>query len=201
MERLNISFLAMVFILLFAVIGFILVVFDLHRFAFVFELMLMLVFIFILAFAMFALYHSRKWGWTVLAAALILLLANLFFIFLLTGMFETPHLTTLFFSVAGIIVALLNLGPYRNYRISGEEHEKTNDYYPYIDKMEPVQKAEEAISKTFTPGKYIASKKAAKYHTAKCDWAKRISRENRLWFNSEEEAKSKGFVADECIAA
>ena len=199
-ERPSLSFLVMNFILLFAVIGFILVVLDLHRFMFVFELMLLLAFVFILPFGMFAVYNDRKWGWMMLVAALILLLVNLFFIFLLTGIFETAHLTILFFSAIGIIVALLNLRPSRNYRISGEGHEKTRDYYPYIDKMEPVQKAEEPISKTFTPGKYIASKKAGKYHVAKCDWAKRISRENQLWFNSEEEAKSKGFVADACIA-
>ncbi|MBI2660345.1 hypothetical protein HYX07_04245 [Candidatus Woesearchaeota archaeon] len=201
MERLNISFLAMIFILLFAVIGFILVVFDLHRFAFVLELMLLLAFIFILAFAMFAVYHGRKWGWTMLAAVLMLLLVDLFFIFLLTGIFETPHITALFFSAVGILLALFNLGPSRSYRIIEEEYEKTKDYYPYIDKMEPVQKTEEPITKTFTPGKYIASKKSAKYHIAKCDWAKRISKENRLWFNSEEEAKSQGFIADVCIAA
>lgn len=198
-ERPNLSFLVMGFILLFSIIAFILVVFDLHRFMFVFELMLLLAFTFIITFGMFAVYHRRKWGWTILVAALILLLVNLFFIFLLTGIFETAHLTILFFSVIGIIVALLNLGPARNYRISEEEHEKTKDYYPYIDKMEPVQKAEEPISKTFTPGKYIASKKAGKYHVAKCDWARKISKENQLWFNSEEEAKSKGFVADVCI--
>ena len=199
MEKLNIRFLAMIFILLFAVIGFILVVFDLHRFMFVFELMLLLAFILILAFAMFAVYNGRKWGWTMLAAALMLLLVDLFFIFLVTGLFETPHLTALFFSAIGIIVSLLNLRPLKSYRISGEEYERTKDYYPYIDKMEPVQKTEEPISKTFIPGKYLASRKAGKYHIAKCDWAKKISRENQLWFNSEEEAKSQGFVADVCI--
>ena len=200
MERSSLSFLAMIFILLFGLIGFILVVFDLHRFAYVFELMLLLIFIFIFAFAMFAAYNGRKWGWTMLAAALMLLLVNLFFIFLLTGIFETSHLTTLFFSVIGIIVALLNLRPSKNYGAREGEYGKTKDYYPYIDKMEPVQKAEESVTKTFIPGKYIASKKAGRFHVAKCDWAKKISRENQLWFDSEEEAKSQGFVADVCVS-
>lgn len=199
MERLdNISFLAMIFILLFAVIGFILVVFDLHRFAFVFELMLLLVFILILTFAMIAVYNNKKWGWTIIAAALVLLLVNLFFIFILTGAFDTPHLTALFFSLAGLAVALVSLKTSGNYETG--EHEKTKDYYPFIDKMEPVHKNEEHISKTFIPGKYIASKKSNKYHVAKCDWAKKISAENQLWFNSEDDAKAQGFVADECIA-
>lgn len=199
MEKLDISFLAMNFILLFAAIGFILVVFDLHRLAFVFELMLFLVFLFILTFAMIAVYRNKKWGWTIIAAALVLLLVNLFFIFILTGVFDTPHLTALFFSLAGLAVALVSLGTSRDYEAGG--HEKTKDYYPFIDKMEPLYKPEEHISKTFIPGKYIASKKSNKYHVAKCDWAKKISAENQLWFNSEDDAKANGFEADECITA
>lgn len=199
MEKLDISFLAMNFILLFAAIGFILVVFDLHKLAFVLELMLFLIFLFIFAFAMLAVYHGRKWGWTMLAAALVLLPLNLFFVFLLTGIFETAHWTALFFSAIGLAVALLNLRTLEEYKASEGEYGKVKDYYPYIDKMEPV-KAEEHISKTFTPGKYIASKKATKYHIAKCDWARKISAENQLWFNSEEDAKANGFEADACVA-
>ena len=199
MAKLDISFLAMNFTLLFATISFIFVVFDLHRFVFVFELMLLLIFIFIFIFAMFAIYHDEKWGWTILAGALILLPLNLFFIFLLTKVFETAYLTASFFSGIGIVLALLNLRTAREYAAGEGAYSKAKDYYPYIDKMEPV-KAEEPISKTFTPGKYIASKKATMYHVAKCDWAKRIRKENRLWFNSEEEAKAQGFVADVCVS-
>ena len=200
MEKPDISFLAMNLVLLFVAVGFTLVVFDLHRFAFVFELMLLLIFFLIFAFAMLAVHSNKKFGWTMLAAALALLMLNLLFIFLLTGVFETAHLTTLFFSLAGMAVALLSLRAFRSYDGS-EEHEKVKDYYPYIDKMEPGPKAEEPISKTFIPGKYIASKKSNKYHAAKCDWAKKISAENQLWFNSEGDAKAQGFEADECIAS
>lgn len=128
-------------ILLFVAISFVLVVFDLHRFAFVFELMLLLIFMFLLAFAMFAIYHNKKWGWTILGATLVLVIADTLFIFLLTGAFETAHITTIFFSVLGLIVALLNLkGTVRESEKSGiEEFEKAKDYYPYIDKMEPEE--------------------------------------------------------------
>lgn len=200
MEKLNISFFAINFILLFAIIGFILVAFELHRFAFVFELMLLLIFIFVFIFAMFAIYHNKKWGWTILGATLILLLVNLFFIFLFTGVFETAHLTALIFSVTGLAVTLLNLRTAKEHEANEEEYGKAKDYYPYIDKMEPGKVDEQNISKTFTPGKYIASKKANKYHIAKCDWAKKISKENQLWFDSEEDAKAQGFEADVCVA-
>ena len=97
------------------------------------------------------------------------------------------------------------------------ESEKVKEYYPYIDKMEPKeeakaeikqelkkeikeeQKKEAHVSKAFTPGKFVASKKANKFHSPKCDWAKRIDKANQIWFNSEQEAKSQGFEADRCV--
>lgn len=194
-----ISFFAMNIILLFAAIGFIFVVFELHRFAFVFELMLLLVLFALFVFAMSAVYNDKQWGWTIAGAALILLIANLFIIYLYTGIFETAHLTALIFSATGIMAAMLQLraGKHGKYV---EEPEKSRQYYHYLDKMEPGKADEGAISKEFTPGKYIASKKAGKYHVARCDWAKKINSENQLWFGSEEEAKAQGFEADKCVA-
>ena len=98
MERPSIGFFIMGIILLFAVISFILIVFDLHRFAFVLELMLLLFFIFLFAFAMFIVAYNKKWGWTILGATLILLMLNTFFIFLLTKEFDTAHTTIIVFS-------------------------------------------------------------------------------------------------------
>src|SRR3989344_1374665 len=145
MEKPGMSFLAMNFILLFAVIGFIIVVFKLGGFAFVFELMLLLVFIFLLAFAMFSVYHNKKWGWTILGAALTLLLLDAFFIALLTGEFGTSHIATIVFSVIGLLVVLLNL---RRDKESDEpavedRHEHTEDYYP-IDKKEHEKQPEKS---------------------------------------------------------
>ena len=200
MEKPNISFFAMNFVLLFALVGFILVIFELHRFAFVLELGILLIFLSIFAFAVFVIYKSRKWGWTALSAALILLMINIFFIYALTREFETAHATVLFFSLIGIVIAALNLkGASHETIIEAEAHDRAKDYHPYIDKMEPEEQKAPSVEKTFTPGKFIASKKASKFHTAKCDWAKRIGRENQLWFDSEEEAKAQGFQADGCV--
>ena len=87
MEKPSLSFFAMNFILLFVLISFTLIVFDLHRLAFVFELGVLLIFIFLFAFSLFAIYHNKKWGWTILGATLTLLLIDAFFIFLLTRTF------------------------------------------------------------------------------------------------------------------
>ena len=127
------------FILLFVVISFIFVVFDLHRFAFVLELLASIIFIFLLVFGMFIIYHNGPFGWTILGATLILLLVDTFFIFFLTKKFETPYMTIIFFSIIGLIVTLLNFreGSQKSAESILEEQEKVRDYYPYIDKMEP----------------------------------------------------------------
>lgn len=195
--RLNISFFAINFILLFAVISFILVVFDLHRFAFVLELGMLLVLLFFMGFAVFAVYHNKKWGWTLAGAVLMLLLLNIFFVYLLTKTFGTAHLTATLFSIAGLALCVFTLRG--SGVVAARTESKKEDYYPYIDKMEPELAKEPSIEKTFTPGKFVASKKANKFHAAKCDWAKRIGKSNQIWFNSREEAESKGFEADTCI--
>ena len=224
MGRSSISFLLMDFILLFSVIGFIIIVFDLKGFAFVIELMLLLVFIFFLAFGMFSVYFSKNFGWLIIGAVLVLMLLDAFFIFLLTGAFGTAHITTVFFSVLGLVVVLFNLkGLPQEFYSSGEKHEEINEYYPAGEKTEvkeaklekqelkqeikeeikeELKKEEEepkAIEKSFTPGKFVASKKANKFHSPKCDWAKRINKANQIWFNSKGEAEKSGFEADKCV--
>ncbi len=43
------------------------------------------------------------------------------------------------------------------------------------------KKATKKSKAQFKPGKFIASKKGTKFHTAKCDWAKKIDKRNRVW--------------------
>lgn len=206
MEKPKVNFFLMDVILLIVLIGFIQIVFELKRFAFIIELMLLLVFLLALSVAMYVVYHNKKWGWTILGAVLILLVLNTFLIFLLTGIFDAYYIITVVFSAAGFVLILINLAATEEAEPeSSERDEKTRSYYPYIDKMEPKDEAKKEethakVEKTFTPGKFVASKKANKFHTAKCDWALRISKPNRIWFNSKEEAEAEGFKADKCVS-
>jgi len=63
---------------------------------------------------------------------------------------------------------------------------------------EPVYKVKE-VKKKYIPGKFIASKSSNKYHSPKCDWAKKIANKNRVWFESEAEAKHKGYSKHSCL--
>lgn len=42
-------------------------------------------------------------------------------------------------------------------------------------------------------GKYVASISGTKYHLPDCSGAKRIKEENKVWFNSKEEAEKAGY--------
>ncbi len=44
------------------------------------------------------------------------------------------------------------------------------------------------------PGKYVGSKNSNKYHLPDSSTAKRIKEENKVWFQSKEEAEAKGYV-------
>lgn len=229
MEKPNISFFAMCFILLFAAIGLILAVFDLHRLAFVFELMLLLTFIFLLAFAMFMAYHNKKFGWTLIGATLAALLADTFFIVILTGSFETAHATTIFFSFIGLVVALLNFrgAAQESEAAEAEGYEKAKEYYPYIDKMEPgheaaeskeelkqeikselkteLEKSKDGIKESKLAAakkikpQFVGSAETKMFHSSKCGWSRLMKRKNKIYFNSRRKAESAGFKAHECV--
>ena len=213
MER-PVSFFAMLIILLFAVIGFIFIIFELKGIAFVFELGLLLAFMFSLAFAMFLVYNDRSASWPIMALVLILLLLDVFIIFLLTGAFGWEYVITTLSAVAGLAVVLANIFAAPRKEPTAETHyDKKQYYYPLSEKAEEKEemkeeiknkvkselKKEQKVSAKFTPGKYVASKKAGTFHAAKCDWASRISKENMVWFDSKEEALARGLNPDKCV--
>jgi hypothetical protein len=207
MERPGISFFAMLFILLIAVIGFIFAVFDLRSIFFVFQLAILLSFMFFLAFGMFLALSHKKSSWGIISAVLVLMIFDTFIIMLYTRRFSVSYAITFVFALVGLAVALVKI---MNDRTNAKEPEAANHYkklqyyysqsgkeneQPMIEPNEEPKheiKSEQKISATYSPGKYIASKKANKYHS-------RISKENQVWFVSREEAQSKGFKADKCV--
>lgn len=51
--------------------------------------------------------------------------------------------------------------------------------------------AESAIK---TSGKYVGSRNGSKYHLPWCSGAQRMNEENKIWFNTKEEASSAGYT-------
>ena len=207
MEKAGFNFIAMNAVLLFAVISFILIVFGLHGIAFVLELMALLIFMFLFPFSMFFAYKGNQFGWTISGAVLMVLLIDVIFISFAANSFATENITAILFSAIGIVIALYSFKTGPKEEIVEDDGEnyygKGRNYYPYIDKMEVKEekepKHEPNVEKTFSPGKFVASKKANKFHSPKCDWALRINKENQIWFNSRQEAEAKGLEADKCV--
>lgn len=48
-------------------------------------------------------------------------------------------------------------------------------------------------------GAFVASKNSKIYHSSNCQYVKRIKEENKIWFQSIEEAEKKGYEAHSCI--
>ncbi len=60
-----------------------------------------------------------------------------------------------------------------------------------------IIKATEPASAEATAGKQgrlIGSVNSNKYHWPDCPWAKKISSENQIWFESEEKARNAGYI-------
>src|SRR3989344_3260109 len=135
-----VSFFAMLFILLFAVIGFIFIVFGLKGIPFVFELGLLLAFMFFLAFGMFLAYSGKSASWGIIAAALVLLLFDASIIFLITNSFGWEYVITVIFALAGFVVALINILTSPKELKVESHYDKKQYYYPLSEKTENKEK-------------------------------------------------------------
>lgn len=223
MEAPRLGYFAMIFTLLLAIIGFIFVVFDLRGVAFAFELALLLAFMFLLAFAMFGIYHYRMGNWGIIGSVLVVLIFDTLIIALFRRVFSTSYALTILFAIIGLIIVLYSyLTAPKNPEYVEKQYDKSKYYYPFTDKEIKEEVKEElkpeirkevkqevkselraeqnaaSMEKTFTPGKFIATRKGNKFHQPKCVWANNINKENQVWFNSKADAIAKGYSEHKC---
>ena len=184
MGEYKVSFFVMDIILLVVFLGLINMIFNLHRIFFGLELIFLLIIGFFTFISMIAIYNGARWGWTFLSWIFGLILIDILFIYYIKGRPEFFFITTII-AVICFIISLVNAVRHK---------EKVEEIEEVPEKVESKE-----VSKEFKPGKYVASKTGSKYHAPKCDWAKRIKKSNQVWFNTEEEAKKKGYKADSCI--
>ena len=57
-----------------------------------------------------------------------------------------------------------------------------------------IDSSEIPVEQKSEQGKFVGSINSNKYHWPDCSFAKRIAEENQIWFSSEEEAKSAGYI-------
>lgn len=75
------------------------------------------------------------------------------------------------------------------------EAENTAAAVVALQKNEPVKKqaTPSAVVSSEAGGKYVASKSGSAYHFPWCSGAKRIKEENKIYFNTKEEAEKAGY--------
>ncbi len=167
---------AMHIALLVTFLGLISMIFDLHRFAFILEFLILLGLLLIGIIAAIGISHHMRWAWILLTLFFSFVFLDMLFINAITTAKTAYFLHLLIVAIAGFFISLFN-----------------------IEKEKAEAAKEEAVTKTFTPGKYIASKTGTKFHSPKCDWGKKVKKSNAVWFNSKEDAKKAGYKADACI--
>ncbi len=176
------SFLVMSITLLIIFIGFIDVVFDLRGFLFITEFLFLGILMFFTLISMVLIYNDAKFGWTLMTFILAFILIDFLFIYLFKLSQSSLLLLTAVVGLVGFIISVVN--------IKGPEE---------LEEPEDVEEISSSVKKEFKPGKYIASKTGAKFHSPKCDWAKKIKKANRVWFDSKEEARKAGYKTDDCV--
>lgn len=181
MGEFKVSFFVMDIILLILFLGLINMIFDLHRVFLVLEFIFFLIIAFFTIISMIAVYNDARWGWIFLSWILGLILLDILFIYYKGGRPEFFFTVTIA-ALIGFLISVINI----------KKKEEFDAEVP-----EETEKVE--VSKEFKPGKYVASKTGSKYHAPKCDWAKRIKKSNQVWFDSEKEAKKKGYKEDDCV--
>jgi glucan phosphoethanolaminetransferase (alkaline phosphatase superfamily) len=180
-------------ILLITFLGLINMIFDLHRFALVVEFLILLGLFLVAIISAIGINNSSKWAWILLKMLFIFVFLDMIFINVVLGV-KTPYFLLLLVVVAvGFFISFFNIG---KPKVGEAKKSKIKVEKVMAEKADVVKKT---VKKTYSPGKFIASKTGVKYHAPKCDWAKKVKKKNAVWFNSKEEAKKAGYKADSCV--
>ena len=160
-------------ILLIVFLGLINMIFNLHRFAFIGQFLILLVLLLVAIISAIGINNNFSWAWKLLSLLFVIVFLDLFFVYAISTPKPDLFLPYVVTSVVGFFIALFNV----------------------ISKA----KVAEEVKKTYKPGKYIASKTGSKFHAPKCDWAKKIKKERRLWFPEKKDAQKKGYRKHSCV--
>lgn len=137
--------------------------------------------------------YNCRWGERVLFFVFLFNLGNLIWIRYFTNdLFMLPLFLTLF----GFLMAFPKK---RQFGESGCGEDLLMQCDDVLEEPPVKENTEAKIKAEFSPGKYVASKMGSVYHVPKCEWAKKIVEERRIWFGDKEEAEDKKYKAHKCV--
>jgi hypothetical protein len=143
-------------------------------------------------------WQENRISWSVYSFGWALSLVNILFAYFFTTRIYLFAVAVLV-SVIGFLLAVLNI-----------ETDEEYEYDKYSEKLEKGVDDDEVIVEEITPLKdgkreakaeknYVGSIKRAEYHTPDCLAAKRISKENKIWFTTKADAEEQGYSKHSCI--
>ena len=150
--------------------------------------------------------YTRVWGKRLLLLVFLGYISNIILIWLLKG---SLYIILLLVAMAGFLIAI----PWKHF-VSPSPGRTSPSSFPmkaqelHSQVFDPVEKEEEkkeikakaAKTTSFSPGKYVASTQSNQFHQPQCDWAKKIRKDRRVWFQSMDDAWEKGFRKHSCLA-
>lgn len=178
---------SMYIVLLVTFLSLISAVFNLHRIAFIVEFFILLALMLLGLIAAIGISNNMRWAWILLTWLLGFILADMALINAISAE-KMPYLLHIaVIALAGFFISLFSI---EKEKIAEEEKPK---------EKAGKKELERKVEKIFKPGKYIASITGAKFHSPKCDWAKKVKKSNAVWFDNKEDAIKAGYKADDCV--
>ena len=169
-------------------------VFNLHRFAFIAEFLILLALMLLGLIAAIGISTNMRWAWILLTWLLGFVLADMVLINNISAE-KIPY----FIYIAAVAIAGFSISLFSIEREEAVEAEPVTGRVAGKAEKKEAKEAEKKIEKIFKPGKYIASVTGAKFHSPKCDWAKKVKKSNAIWFDNKEDALKAGYKADDCV--
>lgn len=145
-------------------------------------------------------YNKSKAGWNVLLFIFILSIIEMFWLYFLHRVHFLLFILLTIVALIGFFVTVV--------KASAEEYDDEEFDFEEIEpekvapeelNVEEIEPDHSVVYKSSQPSKFVASRSGTTFHAPKCDWAKRIKKSNRVWFESEKEAKKEGYKKHDCV--
>ncbi len=105
---------------------------------------------------------------------------------------------TLFVNAIAFLVTVSFIGNEKNEKEEDIVEDLIEPAAPEVVDIKETEKPKTEII-DITPGKFVASSNSSFYHIPTCDWAKKISKKNKVWLKDKKEAKKKKYKQHSCL--
>ncbi|MEA3429728.1 MAG: hypothetical protein U9R08_00485 [Nanoarchaeota archaeon] len=163
------------------------------------HLAIMFVLMLFAAFSLIGAYRESRTSWGVLMFIVILAFIQIFWVYFMAKIHFVLFVLLILFTLVTFGVTVIKV-------VAGKDEDEDFDIPDFPENtedtgatVEEILPEHSVVLKTTEPGKYLASKTGTTYHAPKCEWAKRIKKANRVWLDSDKEAKKKGYKKHDCL--